>query len=158
LDSSPVTVSITVNPVNDPPTFNLIANPNQNVLNNAGPQTVPNFAVNISPGPPDESGQTVAFQVSNNNNGIFAIQPAISPTGTLSYTPASNGNGDATVTVVLKDNGGTANGGSDTSAPQTFTIMVRPPDVPPTANNTTASTNEDTAVTITVSGSDTDSP
>ena len=29
-----------------------------------------------------------------------------------------------TVTVPLQDNGGTANGGVDTSAPQTFTITV----------------------------------
>ena len=32
--------------------------------------------------------------------------------------------GSATVTIAIKDNGGTANGGVDTSAPQTFTIGV----------------------------------
>ena len=32
-------------------------------------------------------------------------------------------NGTANVTVRLHDNGGTANGGADTSAPQTFTVM-----------------------------------
>ena len=52
--------------------------------------------------------------------------PAVSPTGTLTYTTAPNANGSATVSVVLKDNGGTANGGVDTSAPQTFTITVNP--------------------------------
>ena len=45
-------------------------------------------------------------------------------TGTLTYTPAANANGVATVTVRLKDDGGTANGGVDTSGPQTFTITV----------------------------------
>src|SRR2546425_8481095 len=35
-----------------------------------------------------------------------------------------NANGAATVTVRLHDNGGVANGGVDTSAPQTFTITV----------------------------------
>src|SRR5206468_7824280 len=38
--------------------------------------------------------------------------------------PAANANGSATVTVQAKDSGGTANGGADTSAAQTFTITV----------------------------------
>ena len=50
--------------------------------------------------------------------------PAIAANGTLTYTPAANANGTATVTVSVHDNGGTANGGVDTSAPQTFTITV----------------------------------
>ncbi len=52
------------------------------------------------------------------------MQPAVSANGTLTYTPAANANGIATVTVQLHDNGGTANGGVDTSAAQTFTISV----------------------------------
>src|SRR5207302_444174 len=79
----------------------------------------------VSPGPPNESSQSVAFQVSNNNPGLFSAQPAISPDGTLTYTPAG-GYGKASVTVRLTDNGGTANGGSDTSPPFTFTISVVP--------------------------------
>ena len=35
-------------------------------------------------------------------------------------------NGSATLTLTLKDDGGTANGGVDTSAPQTFTITMNP--------------------------------
>jgi hypothetical protein len=59
--------------------------------------------------------------------------PAIdATTGTLTYTPAANANGSATVTVTLFDDGGTANGGSDTSAPQTFTITVNPVNDRPT--------------------------
>src|SRR5205823_2364838 len=52
-------------------------------------------------------------------------QPTVSAAGTLSYTPAANANGSATVTVQIHDDGGTANGGVDTSATQTFTITVR---------------------------------
>jgi hypothetical protein len=52
--------------------------------------------------------------------------PAIDfTTGTLTYTPAPNANGTSTVTVVLKDNGGTANGGLDATT-KTFTITVTP--------------------------------
>ena len=56
----------------------------------------------------------------------FSSQPAISSAGTLSYTPAANANGSATVSVQLHDNGGIANGGVDTSGTQTFTITVTP--------------------------------
>ncbi len=43
----------------------------------------------------------------------------------MTYTPAANILGRATVTVRIHDNGGTANGGVDTSAAQTFTIEVK---------------------------------
>ena len=46
--------------------------------------------------------------------------PAISPTGDLTYTPATDNFGTATITITLQDNGGTANGGQDTSPAQTF--------------------------------------
>jgi hypothetical protein len=72
----------------------------------------------------DESAQTVHFIVSNDNPGLFGAQPAIDAQGTLTYTPAANQSGLAHVTVVAMDTGGTAFGGQDTSAPQTFDIQV----------------------------------
>src|SRR5206468_2642502 len=66
--------------------------------------------------------QTVNFILSNDNSALFSAQPAVSPVGTLTYAPAPNANGAATVTVQLHDNGG----GTDASAPQTFTITVTP--------------------------------
>lgn len=45
------------------------------------------------------------------------------PTGVLT-TPAPNAVGSATVTAVVRDNSGTANGGFDTSPSRTFTITV----------------------------------
>jgi hypothetical protein len=101
------------------------------VLEDAGPQSVPGWATNISPGPPSEATQSVAFTVSSNNPALFSAQPAIAPNGALTYTPAPDANGAATVTVTAHDDGGTANGGSDTSAPQTFTITVDPVNDPP---------------------------
>jgi hypothetical protein len=62
--------------------------------------------------------------VSNNNSALFSQQPAISPNGTLTYTPAVHASGVATVTVVAKDNGGTDCSGNDTSAPCAFTITL----------------------------------
>ncbi len=122
--SNTVTVSIRVNPVNDAPSFAKGADQAEN--EDVGLKNVAGWATNISPGPADESGQGIHFLVTNDNEDLFtaAGQPAISEFGTLTYTPAPNGNGIAVVTVVLKDDGGTANGGEDTSAAQTFSIAV----------------------------------
>ena len=86
---------------------------------------VPNWATNVSPGAADESSQTLNFVVSNDNPSLFVVQPSISSNGTLIYEVGTTV-GTAHVTVLLHDNGGTANGGHDTSAPVTFTIIVEP--------------------------------
>src|SRR5439155_1744126 len=80
-------------------------------------------------GPPalpatDEAGQALNFLVTNDNNNLFSVQPAVAADGTLTYTLKPNANGSATVTVRLHDDGGVANGGVDTSPAQTFTINV----------------------------------
>src|SRR5205823_7997739 len=129
MDSATATSTVTVLSVNDVPSFT--KGPDQTVLEDAVAQTVNNWATSISPGPGDESTQTVTFIVSNNNNALFQNQPALSSTGTLTYRPAANANGVATVTVQVQDSGGTANGGINTSAPQTFTITVTPVEDPP---------------------------
>ncbi len=120
--SAAQTFSITVTAVNDAPSFT--AGPNQTVNEDAGAQTVSSWATAISAGPADEVGQTLTFNVTNNNNALFSAQPTVSATGALTYTPAANAFGTATITVTLSDDGGTANGGIDTSAPQIFTLTV----------------------------------
>ena len=120
--SVPQTFAITVLPVNDPPSFT--AGPNQSVLSVLGAQTVPGWATAISTGPANESTQSVTFDVSSDNGGLFAVQPTVAPNGTLSYTPALLAVGTATVTIRARDDGGSSNGGSDTSPPQTFTITI----------------------------------
>src|SRR4029079_11785461 len=120
--SAAVSFAITVTAVNDAPTFTRGAN--VTVLEDAPAQSIALWATAISPGPTDESGQTVDFIVSNTNNALFSAQPTVTPAGTLAFGLAPNANGDATVTVKLHDNGGVLNGGIDTSAAQTFTISV----------------------------------
>ena len=56
------------------------------------------------------------------------------------------------------DNGGTANGGVDTSATQSFLINVVPPNASPAAQGQTVSTDEDTLLPLTLTGTDADSP
>ncbi len=116
------TATITVNAVNDPPSF--LAGPTVSVLEDSGAQTYANWATSISAGPADESGQTVTFTVTNDNNALFSVQPSVDSTGTLTFTPAANAYGSATITITAQDDGGTANGGNDTSASQTSSITV----------------------------------
>src|SRR5207253_934460 len=93
------------------------------VLEDSGAYSQSGWATAISDGP-NESGQALTFSVTNSNNALFAVQPAVAANGTLTLTLAADAFGSASVTVTLQDDGGTANGGSDTSASQTFTIKV----------------------------------
>jgi hypothetical protein len=70
----------------------------------------------------------VTFAVSNNNPAAFLQQPAVDPNGTLTFQPASLVliSTRVTVTVAAHDDGGTANGGQDTSAPQQVAITITP--------------------------------
>ena len=108
--------------VNQAPSFTAGASPT--ILEDAGPQSS-SWASSVSAGPAGESSQSVSFATTADNTTLFATQPAVAPDGTLTYTPAVNANGVATVTVTAHDTGGTANGGTDTSAPQTFTITIQ---------------------------------
>jgi VCBS repeat-containing protein len=154
-DSNTATVTITVNPVNDKPGFTKGAD--QTVNEDALAQTVTGWATGISAGPSDESSQTVTFTVTNGNNSLFSVQPAIASDGTLTYTPAPNANGTATVTVTPKDNGNTASGGVDTGAAQTFTITVNPVnDKPDAVDDPNVSTPLGTSVKILVLANDMD--
>lgn len=78
----------------------------------------------------DEAAQTLTFEITTDNDNLFEVLPAIDANGTLTYTPAADATGTATVTVKLKDNGGTADGGQDTSATKTFTITLEPAAAP----------------------------
>ncbi|MGV3663901.1 MAG: HYR domain-containing protein [Prosthecobacter sp.] len=80
----------------------------------------PNFAWNITSGSAEETGQAAQFTVTNDNPGLFAVQPTISQAGTLTFTRGTVYGGTATVTVTATDSGG----GIATSPPQTFQIRM----------------------------------
>jgi len=126
------TTALTVNGVNDRPTFTIGSG--QIVLQGSAIQNVENFATLISPGPNESTTQaTDFFTVTNDNNSLFSTQPTISPSGKLTYTPALNAFGTATVTVLLHDDGGTTHGGFDSSLAQTFTITITKPNAAPSS-------------------------
>jgi hypothetical protein len=103
------------------------------VNQDSGPQVFPNWVTELDRGAPDEAGQAISFTVTNGNNALFSAQPAISALGTLTFTPAPNAVGAASVGVRMFDSGGTANGGLNASPWQTFTITVQAVNRPPVA-------------------------
>ena len=114
--------TVTVTAVNDAPNFT--AGANQSVVAGSGPRTVSGWATSLSRGPADEAGQGLAFTVTTTNAALFVAAPSLDAAGNLTFTPEASATGSATVTVVLKDTGGTANGGVDTSVTRTFTITL----------------------------------
>lgn len=139
--------------VNSAPSFTKGAD--QTVSEDASIQTINGWATNVSPGPSADTSQRVHFLVSSDNAALFSSQPAVSPEGTLTYQPKADAFGTATIIVTLKDDGGTANGGVDTSAPQSFTITVTPVNDQPTLDSISDQTaiNEDADTqTVNLSG------
>ena len=146
LQSAAATVSLTVTCVNDAPGFT--KGGNQSVNQDSGPQTVSDWAGDVKAGPANESGQVLTFNVTGNTDaGLFAAGPAVSAAGTLTYTPKTGQSGTASVTIVLADDGGTADGGADTSGPQTFTITVVHVNAKPVAASDSYSLTEDGGAT-----------
>lgn len=123
-DSAAATVTITVNSVNDQPDF-AAADPAA-ILEDAGLQTIMNWA-SFNAGAANETDGVLAYSVTNvSNAALFAVDPTVDPSGTLTFTPADDQFGSSTFDVAVQDDGGNANGGIDTSDPQTFTITVNP--------------------------------
>ena len=118
-------------PVNDPPEF---AASDHTSLEDQGPITVLDWATVVRFGPPDEDRkQDVAEYIVEtiSNQSLFLVLPAVDIDGTLTYTAAPDAFGTAQISVRLRDNGGTANGGIDLSEKGTFNITVLPVNDPP---------------------------
>ncbi|MBD1844728.1 SBBP repeat-containing protein [Cyanobacteria bacterium FACHB-63] len=124
--STTKSIGTSVLSVNQAPTFTV--GQNISVATVGGAQIVEAFVTDVTKGAADESNQNLTYEVTVDQPELFTNngQPTIDPTnGALSYTPAGTA-GVATVTVTLKDSGGTANGGSDTTS-KTFTITMNEP-------------------------------
>jgi len=122
------TFTVTVNPVNQTPTLNTLANVTIN--ENASQQTV--SLSGISSGATNES-QTLTVTASSSNTGLIP-NPSVtytSPnaTGSIAFTPASMSFGTSTITVTVND-GGTSNN----VVTRTFTVTVNPVNQAPTLN------------------------
>lgn len=114
-------VTVAVSDVNEVPT---LAQPADKVLcYSATAQSV--SLSGISAGP--ETSQTVSLSVSSTNSALFDQLTVTNTgaTGQVNFTLKAGAAGTAVVTVKVKDNGGTANGGVD-EVSQNFTVVVNP--------------------------------
>ncbi len=116
------TATITIRSLNDPPSF--LRGADVIVNEDASAQIVTAWATAISPGPANEAAQVPSFVLTVDHPELFTVVPTLDATGTLTFTPAPEAAGIATVTVVLHDDGGIVGGGADTSAPITLTITI----------------------------------
>ena len=125
--TSTSTLTLIVNPVNDPPSFN----PGESIqiTCTAGQQIITSWAKDITAGP-YESDQSLSFDLFIEKPELFDAMPHINNKGDLIFTPASNIYGTTYVHVTLQDSGGTENKGIDKFEYQ-FTIeTLREPVIP----------------------------
>jgi len=105
--TAPATFSITVDAVNDPPTFTApgaqFVATNDTLVVNLAP---------VSPGPSNESSQLVTWSVTSSNQTVLANGNLDVISDTLTITAGSTV-GTATVTLTASDNGGVANSGQN---------------------------------------------
>jgi trimeric autotransporter adhesin len=119
-----------INGPNQPPRFRM--GTDLTIMEDAPTQTV-RWATEMTAGSPAEAYQQLSFVVTNDNPALFSLQPTMFPIGLLRYAPSPNAYGTALVTVMLKDDGGAAFGGSDTSAAEAFRITILPANDKPLA-------------------------
>ncbi|MBI5774413.1 MAG: choice-of-anchor D domain-containing protein [Verrucomicrobia bacterium] len=160
--SKVVKIEIAILPVNDAPSFNLASNAVE-LAEDSPKRSITNFAVDLDrggSGHATEAKQMLYFVVTNGASNLFKTQPAIDPAGRLTFEPAKNAHGEATVGVILKDKSGTANGGVDTSAQAFFTLTITNVNDTPVLFNWPAAfppvkTNSSTNITFAVWDNDT---
>jgi VCBS repeat-containing protein len=138
--SNVVTVSLTVNAVNDVP----VANGDSYTATEDTPLVVsgPGLVANDSD---VEGAALTAVKVTNPTRGTVTVNA----NGSFTYTPNANANGVDSFTYRVSD--GTAN-----SAPATVTITVNAVNDAPVANNQARSLAEDATRAIVLTGSDVD--
>jgi hypothetical protein len=123
------TFIVTIDPVNDVPTLDPIED--RTVDEDAGPQAID--LTGISAGPNETQHITVT---ATSSNALLVPDPTVSYSspsaiGSLTFTSVPDGFGSASLTVTVRDDGGTENGGVDVVT-RTFTIEVRPVNDAPT--------------------------
>ena len=142
---------------NNSPTF--AVGPDIVVPATVGDAEFPGWATDVSDG--DHDTQQLRFEIiSNDNTSLFKEIPRVSyPSRTLRFTPHPTAEGVANLRIRLKDNGGTENGGSDTSITQTFSITITQPaepepNSPPIVSDIIVETIESTPIEFSLFGSD----
>ncbi|HEX3128414.1 MAG TPA: Ig-like domain-containing protein, partial [Thermoanaerobaculia bacterium] len=124
------TVSVTVNPVNDAP----VAVNDSAATNEDTPVTV-----SVRSNDTDIDGDTLTITaVTQGTKGSVTINAG----ATVTYTPNANVSGSDSFTYTISDGSGTSTG--------TVTVTITAVNDPPNAEDDSATTNEDTPVTVSV--------
>ncbi|WP_257669685.1 LamG-like jellyroll fold domain-containing protein [Parapedobacter tibetensis] len=144
-ESDEQTIQVLVNFVNRLPSFDVVApvehcySPEERVIQISG----------INPG--REMDQTVELSVNANPSRMFHSLSITQPedgVAYLHYTPKAGIHDQITVSIIAKDNGGTANGGQDTYS-QTFTLEVSAnPDISILADKDRVEKGEEVRLTV----------
>ncbi|MCG8464523.1 MAG: Ig-like domain-containing protein [Xanthomonadales bacterium] len=123
VSSSSGSITISILPVNDAPSFTLLTKDIQ-AFTGSGLTTIENFA-EFNPGAANEVDQSPTYSIQNTVNFDALSNFNLSTDGTLSFefNPLSE---DVTISfdLIVSDDGGTDNGGVDTSAAQQVTITL----------------------------------
>ncbi|TDR22421.1 beta strand repeat-containing protein [Marinicella litoralis] len=134
------TINVTVNEVNSPPVLNPIGN------TTFDEETLLSF--NAMAVDTDNPAQTLTFTLA----GAVPTGAVITTGGAFSWTPTeAQGPGVYSFNVVVTDNGSNPNNLSDF---ETISLTVNEVNVAPVANAQTTTTDDETPLTITLTGSD----
>lgn len=150
--SNVATITITVNPVNDPP----VANDDSGVTYIDTPVTLNNVTANDTDidGTVDPSTVDLDPGLSGIQNVFVTVEGnwSVDAGGNVTFAPALSFSGTSVITYTVRDNGGA------TSGPANISVIVSgidPGSAPPTAVNDGGNTNEDVPVTLNIVGNDT---
>lgn len=115
-------IKINILNINEAPTIDMVEN--QEIEEDAGQKEI--ILTGISDG--DVGKQTLTFDVQSSNQNLIPNPGIIytqgSPTATLRYQPTANLYGFSVISLTITDDGGTANGGKNSTV-ITFTIDVK---------------------------------
>ncbi|WP_119080383.1 Ig-like domain-containing protein [Chitinophaga alhagiae] len=147
--STEAVVRVTLLPVNKAPTLNPISNVS---ICPGGPAQTLQLS-GITPGP--ESGQTVALSIAAaaDNFNELTITDNGSGNAAVQYRLKPGVNGATSVTVTVKDNGGTQNGGTDTFE-RTFAVQAEAPPVINVSASPGTGISKGTVARLTATGAD----
>jgi large repetitive protein len=131
-DTSTTIVTITVNPVNDPP----VAVNDNYTTGEDQPLTVPTTGVLVNDNDGGDGGPLSVTSNSQPSNGTVAQNAD----GSFTYTPNANFAGTDSYTYTISDGQGTSTA--------TVTITINGENDPPVANSDSYTTNEDVTLTV----------
>ncbi len=105
--------TVTVAPVNDPPTFVVKDGSRLTVPKDFGRWEIPGFVTDMRIGLGDVDQALTGFTITTDNANLFSTPPTIDASGKLVFATVDGVQGSALLTIALMDNGGRANGGID---------------------------------------------